>query len=241
MKYALQLYTVRDACTNAEEFKKVLKNVKEIGYEGVEFAGFHGIPANELAEYLKEIDLVPLSTHHGIDELEQKKEEILSVAKTIGCSYVVCAYSPTSNEEETKRAVRVLTETKEAATKYGITIGYHNHSHEFRPLGDGSLPINMIRSSCGLEVDTYWVYHAKQDPAAYLLEHSEDIVLVHLKDGDENGHPCALGEGKNDVCGILEASEKIGAEWIIVENDNPEPDGLSDIKRSMEFLKKAAK
>ena len=29
----------------------------------------------------------------------------------------------------------------------------------------------------------------------------------------------------------------MGAEWVIVENDNPVPDGFSDVARSMDTLK----
>ena len=44
---------------------------------------------------------------------------------------------------------------------------------------------------------------------------------------------------RNDIADILKASEKIGTEWVIVENDNPVPDGLSDVRRSMEWIKAA--
>ena len=36
---ALQLYSVRDAM--AEDFAGTIKKVKEMGYDGVEFAGLH--------------------------------------------------------------------------------------------------------------------------------------------------------------------------------------------------------
>lgn len=35
MKLALQLYTLRDTYLNKEEFKAVLRKVKELGYDGV--------------------------------------------------------------------------------------------------------------------------------------------------------------------------------------------------------------
>ena len=53
---------------------------------------------------------------------------------------------------------------------------------------------------------------------------------------DENGNPCAIGEGKNDILGILRASAEIGVEWVVVENDDPTPDGLSDVQRSIEWI-----
>jgi len=46
-----------------------------------------------------------------------------------------------------------------------------------------------------------------------------------------------LGEGENSIEAILAAAERLGIEWLIVENDNPVPDGLSDVARSMAYLK----
>ena len=63
------------------------------------------------------------------------------------------------------------------------------------------------------------------------------IGLVHLKDGSLNANPCAIGEGKNDIQSIIDATKEIDLEWLIVENDNPEPDGLSDSARSIHNLK----
>ena len=123
-----------------------------------------------------------------------------------------------------------------AASPHGVTLAYHNHSHEFRPLPGGERPIDRIQSFCKLEPDTYWIYHSGEDPARYLREHAENIALVHLKDGDGAGRPCAIGEGQNDIAGILEASGEIGVEWVIVENDDPVPDGLSDVRRSLRWI-----
>ena len=39
MKIAVQLYSVRDCIKNADDFMRVLEEVKAMGYEGVEFAG----------------------------------------------------------------------------------------------------------------------------------------------------------------------------------------------------------
>ena len=43
MKLAVQLYTLRNDYSNGEEFLEILEKVKEIGFEGVEFAGYAGL------------------------------------------------------------------------------------------------------------------------------------------------------------------------------------------------------
>lgn len=55
MKKAVQMYAVRGLA--AENLKLALKKVSEIGYEGVEFAGFGEATADEVLSWLKEYNL----------------------------------------------------------------------------------------------------------------------------------------------------------------------------------------
>lgn len=47
---ALQLYAVRDACSS--DLPGALKRISEIGYDGVEFAGYYDHSAPDLREML---------------------------------------------------------------------------------------------------------------------------------------------------------------------------------------------
>ena len=55
MSFYIQLYTIR------EEMEKdlfgTLERLAKIGYDGVEFAGYGGIPAADMAAKLKELGL----------------------------------------------------------------------------------------------------------------------------------------------------------------------------------------
>lgn len=237
MNIAIQLYTLRNSYENKEEFKAVLRKVKELGYDGVEFAGYGGFEAEELNLFLKEINLIPLASHHPIKKLDTELEAILEFDTKVGCRYVVCSYAPTSTMEELKYLKQVMKCAKTAIKFYPLELAYHNHTHEFIPLPDGTIPMDEIKEVSRLEVDTYWVFQAHTEPCHYLLDNAKDISLVHIKDGDFNANPLALGEGNNNIKGILEASKEIGMEWIIVENDFPKPDGLSDVARSIRYLK----
>ena len=63
---ALQLYSVRD---NLEkDFEGTLKKVKELGFQGVEFAGLYGHDADTVKNLLEEIGLCAVSAHITIDE-----------------------------------------------------------------------------------------------------------------------------------------------------------------------------
>lgn len=236
MKIALQLYTVRDRCETGPDLLDTLREVKKLGYDGVEFAGYAGLNAQEIKSVLTETGLEPVATHESLDRLENSLEEVLSFAKAVGCKNIVCAYASTESREDLGHLKKVLSAASERAEKSGMTVLYHNHTGEFRPL-DGTRPLDEIKKYCMLELDTYWAFDSKVDVCVYLRENKGRIGLIHLKDGSLDSVPCAVGEGKNDIAGIVDTAKKLGYDWLIVENDKPVPDGLSDAGRSIRNLK----
>lgn len=58
---AIQIYSVRDDA-QANLFG-TLKKLKEMGYDGVEFAGLYGHTPEEVRDMCKALDIVPLSAH----------------------------------------------------------------------------------------------------------------------------------------------------------------------------------
>ena len=72
---ALQLYSVRDELE--ADFEGIVRKVKELGYDGVEFAGLYGKSAAEVKALLDEVGLIPVSAHVPLDDLVQKTEELV--------------------------------------------------------------------------------------------------------------------------------------------------------------------
>ena len=79
MKLAVQLYSLRPHMENGENFLDILKKVKELGFDGVEFAGFHGYSAEELKKVLDELGLVAVGAHMGLDDF--REENLASTSK----------------------------------------------------------------------------------------------------------------------------------------------------------------
>ena len=63
-RVALQLYSIRDYIAKVG-LPKALADVKAIGYEGVEFAGYYNFKASELKKMLDDNGLVACGTHVG--------------------------------------------------------------------------------------------------------------------------------------------------------------------------------
>ncbi len=237
MKFAVQLYSVRDHVENGENFLDILAKVKEIGFDGVEFAGYHGFSAEELKARCDELGLEVVGSHMGLDDFApDKMDETLQFTKTLGSKYVGVGGAPHSTFEEADHTGSVLGAAHKKGQEMGIGVYYHNHTEEFEDIKDGRNAMDIISDYCLLELDMYWSFCAGINNKEYLAEHKDKIALVHIKDGVAH-KPTALGEGENDLMNIVEGVKAIGLDWVILENDDPVPTGLEDIARSYKWLK----
>lgn len=240
MRYALQLYSIRDEIKTPADFAPALERVKKMGYDGVEPAGYHEMPVSALRGKLDALSLPAVCCHEGFKRLNEDPEGALRDAKALGMRFLALAGAPCGTAEEIAHLKDVLAACVRLAEPMGITVLYHNHDREFYPV-DGVKPIDEIKKVCKLELDTFWSYVAGYDSADYIRENRERIALLHIKDGTKATRtPCAVGEGDNDIRSILRAAEEIGHEWAVVENDDPVPRGFDDAQRSIEWLHKNA-
>lgn len=237
MKFAVQLYSVRDHMERGEDFLEVIKKVKEIGFDGVEFAGYFGHSAEELKECCDSLGLEVVGTHIAIENyLPENLQETLRFHKTLGCKYIGVGGADHDTYDECVTTGKILGDAGKEARKLGMDTYYHNHTEEFTPIKDGATAEDIIGSYCKLELDTYWSFCSGIDNYKYLVENKDKIVLVHIKDGIER-MPKALGEGECDLKKVVDGVKAIGLDWVVLENDNPTPTGLEDIKRSYAWLK----
>ena len=237
MKFAVQLYSVRDHVENGNDMLEILGKVKEIGFDGVEFAGYFGFDAEALRARCEELGLEVVGSHLGLDDYKPENlEKTLAYGKALGAKYLGVGGAPHSTYEEAKNTGDVLSAAGVKAREMGMDTYYHNHTEEFTDLKDGKNAMDIVsEDGCKLEVDTYWSFCAGIDNSKYLPENKDKIVLIHIKDGVEH-KPMALGEGENDLSKVLEGVKAIGLEWVVLENDDPVPTGLEDITRSYKWL-----
>jgi len=88
LQVALELYTVRDE--TSRDFAGTLRRVAQLGYAGVEFAGYGNLTAQEMSALLAETRLRVAGTHLGLDALQDPQlDASLRYCKDIGCSIIV--------------------------------------------------------------------------------------------------------------------------------------------------------
>lgn len=237
MKLAVQLYSLRHDYTNGEEFLKILEKVKELGFDGVEFAGYAGLEPEVIRAKLDELGLTAVGCHMGIENYTPENiDASIELGKKLGMKYMGVGGAPHTTREELDFLVDTYAAANKKGEAEGIKFYYHNHTEEFENELDGMLVMDYIAQGAYLEIDTYWSFCGGADNYEYIKAHSDKIPLLHVKDGLDR-HPTALGEGDNDLLSVFRAAKETGIEWLILENDDPVPTGIDDITRSMKYFK----
>lgn len=220
MKIALQLYSINDISTE-QGLCAALDKAKELGYDGVEFAGLFGLTAEQAKAELDKRGLGCAGFHEGIDNVYPDPTERINMAKICGAYSLCVPYYNTDSAEKWAEFGRQLNEVGAKFKAAGIPFGFHNHPHEFVPV-DGKLPIDIILENCSpenvfFEMDTRHVIAAGYDPAEYAKKYSGRVTVLHARDTTDECD-CAVGAGKVDFPAVI---EQIGIpEWIVVENEN---------------------
>jgi len=236
---SIQLYTVRDLA--AKDWLGVLKKIAEIGYIGVEFAGYYGKTPAELRKALDDLGLVASSTH-GPFPTKDNVKEVIETAKALGFKRHISGFGPGDLDapEKVLEAAKKAQEAAKLLAGSGITFGLHNHWWEFDHAFDGKTPHEIIMQKAPdvfAEVDTYWVTVGGKDPAAVVKKLGARAPLLHIKDGPcERDKPMtAVGAGKIDWKKVIGAASP-KTEWLVVELDSCATDMMQAVEASYKYL-----
>lgn len=250
MKKALigyQLYSAREDA--AKDLKGTLKQIKDLGYDGIELAGMYGYSVKEFKEALVEADLIAISAHVPFVEIAKDMFRVIADYKEIGCKYIAIPY--TDNEcrpggPAFAKTLCTMYKFGRLCKEAGLQLLYHNHDFEFARISEmrglDFIYAAIDEDTLKTEIDTCWAKYAGEDPAAYVKSYSGRAPIIHLKDyvGVKGGKtPYALiglndknvdlsdvafefrpiGYGCQNIPSIIEAGLEAGASWFIVEQD----------------------
>lgn len=236
---AVQLYSLREEL--AKDFAGTIRKVADMGYAGVETAGFNGSTLEDAAKLFAELGL-KVSSAHGPLPLGDDQNKVLDTMAALGAKYVVLPYLPAEDfttSDRIKANCERINEADAIARANGLTLLYHNHWWEFRQQVDGKPAFETMLAhlapSVGFEIDTYWTQTGGTEVVPLLNKLGTSAPLLHIKDGstDENKSMVAVGDGVMDWASIIPASH---AEWLIVELDRCETDMVEAVAKSFSFL-----
>jgi sugar phosphate isomerase/epimerase len=225
-KIGLQLYTVKEEAKG--DFLGLLKKVADIGYDGVEFAGYFDTPAETLRQILQEFQLEVAGTHIGVDALKNNLDDVIAYCQVIGCHTVTCPgfWGVDLKAESTFRDMgKLFNQVGETCRKHGLAFTYHIHGHEFE-MFDGRYGLDILLEetapeNMALQPDTGWVEHTGLNCVEVLKTYGPRCDSLHMRDlNSQDGHDGSeVGAGVLDIPGVLAEARALSIEWLIVEQE----------------------
>jgi sugar phosphate isomerase/epimerase len=184
------------------------------------------------------------------DALERDLDKIVADAHALDTTMVRIGMLPFDAMASLEAVLDFCDRSNAVAEKLadqGIRLYYHNHHIEFAKF-DGRFMLDVIAERApkmGLEIDVHWVQRGGLDPVSTLAKYGDRVAMVHLKDyrigqlppeafaslaaGDYASFMAAftgvvqfaeVGEGNLDFPAIVAQSQAIGAEYMLVEQDD---------------------
>lgn len=252
MKIGYAMYSARDLIKDAESMKKVLGELAEMGYDGVEFFLYYGIEAEKLKAMADEVGLEVIGTHVHKPRWDADTAGEIDYAVNAQIPYLVYPYVEPGlrNEEFYRNLPGQLKELAKDCKENGIQLQYHNHDFEFKMLSDNAFDgITVMEhlmeadDSYTFELDTFWAQYAGIDVPSFMKKMGDRIRMIHIKDSkgtNANGFPCicAIGTGTVNNTEIIQCAKEMEKEWLIVELDDTPLTPMESARISINEVKK---
>jgi sugar phosphate isomerase/epimerase len=241
---AIQLYTLRDVI--GDDFPSALKKIKDIGYDGVEAAGFYGYNVKEFKQLVEDAGLQIVASHSPWANRGDLTEAI-ETARTFGLDVVAGgfgkdAFADLASINATCEHINAITDDLKKAD---LKLYLHNHAWEF-DRHDGQWGHSIVAEQCPdalFEIDTYWAANfGAENPAEVVTQFAPRIPYLHIKDGPltQGAANLAVGSGAMDIPAVLKAAEACPLRALIVEFDRCDTDIWEAVAQSYTYLSAAA-
>lgn len=247
----IQLYSVRDDIKT--DFNSTIKGVADIGYTGVEAAGYNDGKFYNLSpiDFKKEIEdsgMKVLSSHAGKSLSKEPSktnwepiwewwDKAIAAHKSAGMKYLITASMPKpDNIADLQVYCDYYNEIGRRCKEQGIRFGYHNHSFEFVEIGNKLMYDYMIENTnpeyVFFQMDVYWVVRGGKSPVEYFKRYPGRFEVLHIKDEKELGESGMVG-----FDAIFKNTAIAGTKYIVVEIERYNFPPLQSLKLGYDYLK----
>lgn len=222
----------------------MLRAVSQIGYKGVEFAGYHGKTAKELRGLLDDNGLVCCGTHTPYESiLENQLEKTIEFNQVLGNKYLIVPWMEGKSKQEWVEKATLFNKVAAKVKAAGMLVGYHAHAHDFHKF-DGVSAWDIFFGGTTPEVvmqlDTSNCHDGGADPVQVLEKYPGRAVTIHLK-AFGGGPETVIGDDRVNWKAVFAFCEGKGqTKWYIVEHESSK-DPLAAVRRTYDSLKKLGK
>ena len=238
----VELYSVRVECQ--ADFHGTIAAVAQIGYKGVEFAGYWGLSAKEIRKMIDDNGLITCGSHTQFADLQPDKlAATIEFNQIIGNKNVICPSMTANSKQEWLDKAKLFNELADQLKPHGMWIGYHAHAHDFQKF-DGETAWDIFFGNTKQEVimqlDTSNCRDGGADPVEVLNRYPGRERTIHIK-ANGGGPEAVIGEDKINWAGVFEFCEtKGGTEWYIIEHETSKTPILT-LQRSYAAMKQFGK
>jgi sugar phosphate isomerase/epimerase len=245
---AVQIYSIRAIAP--KDLPGCLAEIKKIGYDGVEFAGFYNHPAAEVRKMLDGNGLKVAGSHTGINLLlGDELQKTMEYNKIIGNKNLIVPSLPEkyrANINAWKETADLFTDISNKVKSQGFVVGFHNHAVEFEKMED-QYPFDVLFGNASKDVkaqlDIGHCRRAGADPIQVIKKYKGRLVTVHVKEYSPDNRDAIFGEGIvpwKDIFKAVESDKKV--EWYIVEEEAKKcSDDFGCIKSTHDLMRKMGK
>ena len=221
----IQLYSVRDDC--AKDLPGTVGALAKAGFDGVEYAGYHGRDAKTLRKMQDDLGLRCCGTHTGLDTLlGDELERTVDFNLALGNRYLIVPWLD-EDRRGSKAAwvetARLFSELAAKVKSRGMQVGFHAHANEFH-LVNGEIPWDIFGTTTDpavvMQLDTANCLSAGGDPVAELSRWPGRAVTVHMKEYSAKKGDALIGEGDvpwSKVLPLVTGDPR--TEWLIIEQE----------------------
>ncbi|MBR5307746.1 MAG: sugar phosphate isomerase/epimerase [Clostridia bacterium] len=255
-KIGLQMYTMRNHVSNAEEYKNTVARVADIGYKVLQMTRPEFMPLEENAAFLKSLGVSADSVFKPWDKVIPEIEDAKREAEAYGCDVLRTNSIP--DEMRIKGAdgyrefARLMNESGKVCRAAGLRYMYHFHAFEWISFGS-ERGIDILLNETDPEYvyfnpDVFWLTNAGTEPSVSLKMFRDRAFTMHVKDyairqleGVIESVPyffAPVGTGNLNWDGIMKTANEIGIRSFVVEQDMCDGDTFDSIRVSYENLSK---
>ena len=207
---AIQQFQLRTVLSSEKQARKILQEVKESGYEGIELNGFMikkmplivplltklaGMPIGfsgrlDWKKLILESGLKVVGIHEDLGSILKDPLKIIEEARAYQTDYIIVTgmfrYDYSSQKEVTELANK-LNQAGKLLNAGGVQLLYHNHNCEFRRVESGDTAYQLLLEKTdpqyvNFEFDSYWAIEAGCDAVALMETLGERMKLYHIND-----------------------------------------------------------
>lgn len=246
------------------DFAGTLRELKEVGYSGLELTSFHGFRGNFRGDYGALTDLPPAvirktiedagltctSSHFLAEEFAPDRfGQAVAWAQGVGLRYMVLTGLPAAGSAaEWQRNFALLNETGERVRREGLQLGFHTDASVWTQV-EGRLVMDEMLASvpaenCLQQLDLAGVVEHEVDAGAYMARHPGRFFWLHIRDGVKPEQPGTYipalvpGEGVIDWASVFRGARDAGvAEYIVEMQVRPVSGSMDAFRRSYEVIR----